>query len=195
MRVKPEKIVAIVLIVSLGIGTTISARSDGTSWRSFQFAGPVGAWLVDVEFPAIPGAPPPPPPFKETLTFHALGSVSESNTLLNENSYNPALGMGCGFTGPGGALEVNCNGSDGTGVWQRTGRNTLSFVVVKLVFDGATNAQVGYLRIRSDNVRFHKNQLIQDSGDSLTELLIGTDLETAIPVPFGGANSVGRRIR
>ncbi len=188
-----KQLVTAVLIIALSNGVTMTAKSGDD--RRYHFAGPTGAWLVDVEFPTVPGAPPPPPPFKETLTFHALGTVSESNTLLNENSYNPALGMGCGFTGPAGALELNCNGSEGTGTWRRTGRNTLSFVVLKLVFDGETNAQVGYLRVRSDNVRFHRNRLVQDSGSSITELLIGTDIETAIRVPFGGADAVGRRIR
>lgn len=190
---RTKHLLAAALITALSNGITMTAKADND--RVYHFAGPVGAWLVDVEFPTVPGAPPPPPPFKETLTFHALGTVSESNTLLNENSYNPALGMGCGFTGPGGALELNCNGSEGTGTWRRTGRNTLSFVVLKLVFDGETNAQVGYLRVRSDNVRFHRNRLVQDSGSSITELLIGTDIETAVPVPFGGAGAVGQRIR
>lgn len=162
--------------------------------RNYIFAGPTGAWLLNVEFPAVPDAPPPPPPFKETLTFHVLGTVSESNTLLNENSYNPALGQGCGFTGAGGSLELNCNGGDGTGNWRRTGRNTLSFVVLKFVYDGQTNAHVGYLRV-SGNLTFNAESIRQDSADSLTEFLVGTDPDTAIAIPLGGADAYGKRVR
>jgi len=191
---KNAKIFAPVFLLIFGLGTAASAISDDSGKRDYLFAGPTGTWLLNVEFPSLPGAPPPPPPFTEILTFHALGTLSESNTLLNENSYNPRLGQGCGFSA-GGMPELNCNGSDGTGIWRRTGRNTLSFVVVKLVYDGETNAHVGYLRVRSDNVRFRHNKLVQVASDSLTEFLVGTDIDTAIPIPFGGADSKGMRIR
>jgi hypothetical protein len=163
--------------------------------RAYGFAVPSGAWLLTVEFPTVPNAPPPPPAFKETLTLHPLGTASESNTLLNENSYNPALGMGCGFTGPNGALELNCNGSDGTGSWRRTGRQTISFVIVKFAYDGITNEHVGYLRVSSKRAVIRGNQLIQESDSTLTEFLVGTDLNTAVPIPLGGADSVGYRIQ
>lgn len=159
-----------------------------------RFVSPIGAWILDVEFPPVDGAPPPPPAFRETLTFHAFGTVSESNTLLNENSYNPAFGQGCGFTGPAGSLELNCNGSEGTGSWRRTGRNSLDFVVVKLVYDGETNAQVGFLRVRG-TLKFRGDRIEQNASDGLTEILIGTDYETAIAIPLGGANAAGVRIR
>lgn len=182
------------ILLAAGLTATTTAAS-GDSPRYGAPAIPDGAWLLDVEFPAVPGAPPPPPAFKETLTFHTFGTVTEINTLLNENSYNPALGQGCGFTGPGGALELNCNGSIGTGTWRRTGGRTLSFVVIKFLFDGETNAHVGYLRVSSDVVRFGRNGIRQRAEDSLTEVLIGTDLDTAIAIPFGGANASGKRIR
>ena len=183
-----------VLIAVLAVSVTLPASASGSGHNNYFFAGPTGAWVLNVEFPATPGGPPPPPPFVETLTFHALGTLSESNTLLNENSYNPAFGQGCGFTGPGGSLELNCNGSEGTGSWRRTGRHSLSFVVVKLVYDGITNEQVGYLRV-SGNLRFRKDKITQDAGESLTEFLIGKDIETAIAIPLGGANAEGIRIR
>lgn len=184
-------IATFLLIVSLGAtGGDSFAESGGRH----PVALPSGAWLLAVEFPAVPGAPPPPPPFSELLTLHALGTVSETNTLLNENSYNPALGQGCGFTGPGGALELNCNGSSGAGSWRRTGRNTVSFVFVKYVYDGASNAHVGFLRVRSERAVINGDRLVQDSRFTATEILIGTDLDTAIPIPLGGANSAGHRI-
>jgi hypothetical protein len=95
----------------------------------------------------------------------------------------------------GGALELNCNGSDGTGAWRRTGRNTLSFVVVKLVYDGATNAHVGFLRVRGDKLRVNGDTIVQNGEQSLTEFLVGTDYETAVAIPLGGANARGIRIR
>lgn len=179
------------LLMLLGLGVPFAASAGD---RNYIFAGPTGAWLLDVAFPPAPGGPPPPSPFKETLTFHVLGTVSESNTLLNENSYNPALGQGCGFTGLNGSLELNCNGSDGTGSWRRTGRHTLSFVVLKFVYDGMTNEHVGYLRV-SGNLSFSSNEIRQDSDDSLTEILIGTDPDTAIAIELGGADAFGKRIR
>lgn len=182
------------VILCIGLGASTSAVS-GDDRRFNAPAIPDGAWLLDIEFPAVPGAPPPPPAFKETLTFHTFGTVTEINTLLNENSYNPALGQGCGFTGPGGSLELNCNGSIGTGSWRRTGGRTLSFVVIKFLFDGETNAHVGYLRVSSEKIRFSRNRIEQDSGDSLTEVLIGTDIDTAIAIPLGGADATGTRIR
>jgi len=189
---KKSRLYVSVVAAAALCGLSTSVASDN---RGYLFAGPSGAWLLTVEFPAVPGSPPPPPAFTETLTFHALGTVSESNTLLNPSSYNPSLVDGCGFTGPGGSPQLNCNGSEGTGTWRRTGRHTLSFVILKFVFDGVTNEHVGYVRIRSNNVRFSRNRIEQDAADSLTEFLIGTDLETAIPIPFGGANSTGSRIR
>lgn len=185
------------LIATTILLLSLSALADD---RSFErnghqaFSTPIGAWILDVEFPAVDGAPPPPPGFRETLTFHAFGTVSESNTLLNENSYNPAFGQGCGFTGPAGSLELNCNGGEGTGSWRRTGRNTLDFVAVKLVYDGETNAHVGFLRVRG-TLSFRGDGIAQESSESLTEILIGTDYETAIAIPLGGANATGVRIR
>ncbi len=184
-------VAGLVLLATVALSAHAAGESDKTE---SALLGPSGAWLLRVEFPTVPGAPPPPPPFQETITLHALGTVTESNTLLNENSYNPALGQGCGFTGPGGAVELNCNGSDGTGTWRRTGLRTASFVVIKFVFDGETNQQVGFLRVRGKlNVR--GDRVTQNSEDSLTEFLIGTDIETAIAIPFGGADAVGQRIR
>lgn len=181
------------LLALLALGIALSASASASD-QTYVFAGPSGAWLLDVEFPAVQGAPPPPPAFKETLTFHVLGSASESNTLLNENSYNPALGQGCGFTGPDGSLELNCNGGNGTGIWRRTGHNTLSFVILKFVYDGATNAHVGYLRV-SGRLSYNDDIIRQESGESLTEILIGTDLDTAVAIPLGGADAVGKRIK
>jgi len=177
---------------------SLNAYADGDAAKfdpSYGFTIPSGAWLLSVEFPAVPGAPPPPPAFKETLTLHPLGTASESNTLLNENSYNPALGMGCGLTGPGGSPELNCNGSEGTGSWRRTGRRTISFVIVKFVYDGVTNEHVGYLRVTSKRAYIRGNRLIQKSEDTLTEFLVGKDLNDATPIPLGGADSVGYRIQ
>lgn len=186
-----KKFTATLILLSLaGSGVAIA---EAQSLDRYVFAGPVGAWVLTVEFPAVDGAPPPPPAFTETLTFHALGTVSESNTLLNENSYNPALGQGCGFNAVGG-LELNCNGGEGTGTWRRTGRNTLNFVAVKFVYDGETNAHVGYLRV-SGKLRYDRDSISQASADSLTEILIGTDLESAIAIPLGGADASGVRIR
>lgn len=190
---KIRKLCAQALFCILGMGLVFTASASGTGDRNYFFAGPTGAWVLTVEFPSSPGAPPPPPPFLETLTFHALGTVSETNTLLNSNSYNPAAGQGCRFVPPM-TLELNCSGSDGFGSWRRTGRNTLSFVVVKYVYDG-DNRHVGFLRVSGSKLRFTGDTIVQESADSLTEILFGTDLETAVAIPLGGANARGVRIR
>ena len=182
---KYKMIFAAALLGALGLW--VNASAEDRNVRHYLFAGPSGAWLLDVEFPPVPGAPPP---FVETLTFHALGTVTESNTLLNANSYNPALGQGCQLV----PFELNCNGSDGTGSWRRTGRDTLSFVVIKFVYDGDNN-HVGFLRVTGSKLTFRGDTIVQESGDSLTEILFGTDLETAVAIPLGGANARGVRIR
>ena len=181
-------------IIVLLSGKCLATDDQQAEEKLHLFAGPAGTWVVDVVFPVVDGAPPPPPAFKEVLSFHALGTMSETNTLLNENSHNPALGQGCGFTGPGGSLELNCNGSDGYGSWRRTGRNKLSFVFVKLVFDGQNN-HVGYLRVSAQRMRFRGNKIEQRAEDGLTEFLVGTDIDSAIAIPLGGADSSGLRIR
>lgn len=181
-------------ILLFGLHAT-AADNDKDSNNNYGFVPPSGAWLLTVEFPAVPGAPPPPPAFKELLTLHPLGTASESNTLLNENSYNAALGMGCGFAGPGGALELNCNGGEGTGTWHRTGRHTIAFTIVKFVYDGEKNAHIGYLRVSSERAVVRGNTLTQDAALTLTEFLVGTDIATAIAIPLGGADSQGYRIQ
>lgn len=175
------------LLIGLSLVAQAVADDDKQRFRP----QPSGAWLLEVTFPPGPGAPPP---FLETLTFHVGGTVTESNTALNANSYVASLGQGCGFSGPGGALEFNCNGSDGSGSWRRTGSRTLAFTIVKFVFDGETNEHVGFLRVSSSKVTFGRDGIRQDAADSLTEFLIGTDLQTAIPIPFGGADATGRRV-
>ncbi len=192
MRVYLGAIFALFVVVLSG--QCLATDVDDADEKLSLFAGPAGTWVVDVEFPVVDGAPPPPPPFKEVLAFHALGTLSETNTLLNENSHNPGLGQGCGFTGPGGSLELNCNGSDGYGSWRRTGRNKLSFVFVKVIFDGQNN-HVGYLRVSAKRMRFRGNKIEQRADDGLTEFLVGTDIDTAIAVPLGGADSQGLRVR
>ncbi len=133
-----------------------------------------GTWLIDVVFPPETGVPG----FKEIITFHPGGTLSESNTTLHANSANPFF---------------NFNGSDGHGTWRYKRNRRVSFKLVKLVFDGVTNEHIGYLRVTS-TVSIDNGMLIQDAADSLTELILGPDIETGIVQPFGGADAVGRRI-
>ena len=66
--------------------------------------------------------------------------------------------------------------------------------LVKLVFDGQNN-HVGYLRVSAKRMRFRGNKIEQRAEDGLTEFLVGTDIEAAIAIPLGGADSRGLRIR
>lgn len=133
-----------------------------------------GTWLFDVTFPPEAGVPD----FKETITFHKGGTVSESNTLLHANSANPFF---------------NFNGSDGQGTWRRHDDDLIAFRFVKLVFDGDSNQHIGYLRVTSVG-SIENGLLIQDSENSLTELILGPDIETGVVQPFGGADAVGKKI-
>ncbi|MEL7538031.1 MAG: hypothetical protein AAFZ58_15200 [Pseudomonadota bacterium] len=161
----------------LVLGFVSASDANASWWRGW--ADPVGTWNITVSFPAVPGAPPP---FKELIAFHRGGTVSETNSSLHANSANPAV------------PQFNFTGSDGYGTWSRINRNTFYFSFVKIVFDGTTNQQAGYLRV-SSRFRIENGKFIQDAADSLTELLIGPDLDAPLQVvPFGGADAEGTRI-
>ena len=130
---------------------------------------PEGTYLVTVTAPGTP-------PFKELITLHAGGTLSETNTTLHPNSANPFFPF---------------NGSDGYGIWSRGSNKTVELKVVKMVFD-ADNAHIGYLVVEA-------TALID--GDEFTNLesdvniLIGPDLFNPFNViPLGSTDAVGTRI-
>jgi hypothetical protein len=61
--------------ICLAVASVGPAHADGNN--------PVGTWLITVTFPDNPAGPPAPPPFKEFLTLHHNGTLTETNTTLH----------------------------------------------------------------------------------------------------------------
>ncbi|MGI9234064.1 MAG: hypothetical protein ACR2RD_10575, partial [Woeseiaceae bacterium] len=115
----------------------------------------------------------------EFLVLHANGTVTETNTTLHANS---ALDP---------ASPLPLNGSVGVGAWKRTGKRTVKFRFIKLVFNPG-GIHEGYLvvtgkaKVRGDKLH----------AEATTELRFGTDLDKPLNViPFGTAPSTATRIR
>ena len=151
---------------------------------------PVGTWLVEVSFPpGPPEAPPAPPPFREFLTFHHNGTLTETNGALH------------GSPAPG---PLNLTGSDGFGSWERIPGGKIRFSFLKMVFCGPAAAgpwppgcgiegqHLGYLRVRAEATLRGDTY---SGGESFTDLLIGPDPGAPVfYIPFGPASSEGKRI-
>ncbi|NGX17039.1 hypothetical protein [Wenzhouxiangella sp. XN24] len=157
---------------------------------------PVGTWLVQVSFPeASSGAPPAPPPFMEFLTFHAKGTLTETNSSLHAN--------------PVPFAPLNITGSTGFGAWERAEKGRVRFSFLKMVFcgpdfdattDRATaelgcgipGQQLGYLRVRAEATLRGD---VYTGGESFVDLLVGPDPDAPFfTVKFGPAASAGKRI-
>ena len=156
----------VVVLLSAGTGVLAFTAGDPTDTSN----NPVGTFILTVTSATAP-------PFKELLTLHAGGTISETNTTLHPNSANPFFDF---------------NGSEGYGTWERGPRKTVILKIVKMVFDGATNEHVGYLVVEA-------TALID--GDEFTNLesdvniLLGPDLfDPFSTIPLGSTDAVGRRI-
>ncbi len=169
-----KQFVFVVFLLSVGVGVLAFTPSDAAMSSNSELAmssnNPVGTFILTVTAEGTP-------PFKELITFHKGGTISETNTTLHPKSANPFFPF---------------NGSDGYGAWERGPQNTVVLKFVKMVFDGATNAHVGYLVVEA-------TALIE--GDEFTNLesdvniLIGPDLFNPFNViPLGPTDAVGQRI-
>ena len=117
------------------------------------------------------------PPFNELLTLHKGGTISETNTTLHPNSANPFFPF---------------NGSDGYGAWERGPENTVVIKFVKMVFDGVTNAHIGYLVVEA-TARIEGDEFTNLESD--VNIFIGSDLFNPDSViELGATDAVGRRI-
>ena len=161
-----KKSVFVVFLMCAGVGVLAFAPSPAMEPSS----NPVGTYVLTV---TAAGAPT----FREVLTLHPGGTISETNSTLHANSANPFF---------------NFNGSEGYGTWQRGPAKTVVLKIVKMVFDGDTNQHVGYLVVEA-------TALID--GDSFTNLesdvniLLGPDLFNPVGlIPLGSTDAVGTRI-
>lgn len=177
-------------------GSAAPAYADGRNG-----VDPVGTWLMEVVFPGGN-----PPPFREFVTLHRDGTLSESNGALHGSSANYFL---------------NYNGSDGYGNWRRHPGGRIAWTFHKMVFCGPAFAppfpgapeglslgctpqnvgqHIGYLRVRTVG-QVLGNTFSSQSADSQVDLLIDLNpadgVDPAAPdvvIPFGGSDATGRRL-
>ena len=154
---------------------------------------PEGSWLLTVSFPAQ--GTNPPLSFKEIVTLHAGGTLTETNSTLNAAS--GVLGFGEGSFG--------LIGSDGHGTWQRAQSGRIETVFRKMVFCGTavglcnqfgkTQGQFfGYLVVRL-TATVKGDALVSPLGSSDTNLVVGETPDSPIVIPFGQAEATGTRLR
>jgi hypothetical protein len=170
-------------IVVLGLMMTTS-QPAAAQGQSASHPNPVGTWLLEVTF--LSGNPPP---FKEMITLHSGGTVSETNATLNAAS---------------GSLPppFNLIGSDGQGAWKRLPGGMIGVSLTKLVFCGPASVafcapgqagqQLGYLRLTL-KANVDGNSLSVAADGSSTELVLGPD-PTAPGIDFGPASATGFRL-
>jgi hypothetical protein len=170
-------------VASLGLLMSAS-HPVAAQGQSASHPNPVGTWLLDVTF--LSGNPPP---FKEMITLHAGGTVTETNATLN---------AAAGSLPP----PFNLVGSDGQGHWKRLPGGMIGVSLTKLVFCGPASVafcapgqegqQLGYLRLRF-KATVSGNSLTIAATDSSTELVFGPDPN--VPgIDFGPAASTGFRL-
>jgi hypothetical protein len=170
-------------VASFGL-LMMTAQPSVAQGQSASNPNPVGTWLLEVTF--LIGNPPP---FKEMITLHAGGTVTETNATLNAAS---------GFLPP----PLNLVGSDGQGSWQRLPGGMVGISVTKLAFCGPVavgfcagllpGQQLGYLRLQL-KAKVSGNSVTVAADDSKTELVLGLD-PTAPGIDFGAASATGFRL-
>lgn len=175
-------------------GLVMSAPGAASAQGNSSAApAPAGAWLTTVTFQPNPSGPVPPP-FKEILTLHAGGTVSETNTTLSAAS---------GLLPP----PFNLVGSEGYGTWQHARSGKIALTVTKLVFCGEASLfcsqfgktpgeQFGYLQVRmTASISGDTLTVNPDPAESSTTLFVGDDLDSPMAViPFGAAAAEGTRL-
>lgn len=170
-------------VASLGLLMSVPSPASAQG-QSASNPNPVGTWLLEVTF--LSGNPPP---FKEMITLHAGGTVTETNATLNAAS---------GFLPP----PLNLVGSDGQGSWQRLPGGMINISVTKLAFCGPLavgfcagalpGQQLGYLRLNL-KAKVSGNSLTVAANGSSTQLVLGLD-PTAPGIDFGPATATGFRL-
>ena len=179
----------ILLVLCLLIGPA-SADDD----RGHSRCRITGTWLVDVDFPAIPGLH-----FKQLLTLHKGGTLTETNSGLHANSFpGPVLPAGAPPPPP-------LNGSDGHGSWKMLRGCRVQWSFLKMVYAGVdiplppphsilAKEHAGFLRV-SGTARVMGDSYVVLPGTSTTVLLYGDDPnDPIVAVPFGESTGIGYRL-
>ena len=158
---------SVLVLFILGAGAGVLAFAPSQSLESAS--NPVGTFVLTVTTAAAP-------PFREIITLHAGGTISETNSTLHPNSANPFFLF---------------NASEGYGIWSRGPNKTVDLKFVKMVFD-ADNAHIGYLVVEA-TARIEGDDFTNLESD--VNILIGPDLFNPFNViPLGSTDAVGRRI-
>lgn len=129
------------------------------------------------------------------MTFHAGGTLTETNSTLNA-----ASGV-LGFADRGLGLI----GSDGQGTWDRVPKGRIALVFHKMVFCGTAvglcnqfgkspGHHLGYLVVQIV-ATVKGNSFEAKLGDSDTNLVIGDSPDSPVVIPFGSATATGTRLR
>ena len=164
---------ALALFAAFALWPSADAEAIGGSLQ--------GTWDVRATPQEAPGFPIPPPAFNAVFAFHLGGTVTQTDPTTPPGAPSPIF---LPDLGP-------FNTGDGLGVWKRKGRRTYAYTVIKPLF--VEGLQVGFLRIRgearlsADRRRFE--------GPSLSDFILGDDLETGDLFFTGPVNVEGRRVR
>lgn len=165
------KTLSLLLLAGLLLWPAADAAAFG---RSLQ-----GAWDVRAMPQPTDGFPVPPPAFNAVFAFHFGGTVSQTDPTTPPGAPSPIFPeIGPFSTG------------DGLGAWKRQGRRSYAYTVIKPLF--VEGLQVGFLRIRGEAELSRDGQTFE--GPSLSDFILGDDLETGELLFVGPVQVLGRRI-
>lgn len=138
-----------------------------------------GAWDVRGTPQPTDEFPVPPAPFNSVFAFHFGGTMTQTDPTTPPGAPAPIFPE----LGP-------FNTGDGLGVWKRKGRRSYAYTAIKPLF--VEGLQIGFLRIRGEAELSRDGQTFE--GPSLSDFILGDDLETGELFFVGPVQLRGRRI-
>jgi hypothetical protein len=135
---------------------------------------PRGAWNLTLTI-----EPPEGPPVTgiSHMTFNAGGTLAETSGVTHYSSATP---------------ENPFNASEGRGEWRRIHSHVFGYTFLKLLYD-IDGVHVGYVKV-SGTLTIDPANRDRFTGENFSQLLFGTDLDTALVTPFGPGTYEGERI-